>query len=212
MYLYSPKFLWIAKSADNSHDYFYELNCYNVLFYGMGLKFINASDKKYSEFNVEQYLQSNKAAPIVIFPEVTKTNKKGALSVKSNVMDSLYQTLTENSYQIRVENLSSSFKYFSPYNTTEYSGLKQLYYTIAQMYNSIVIYSHDVNKLTFSKSATFDNKKFKNINEFFDNEVQSFLLQPEHKYCLSLDCFAHIEFLQYYHSTKDDGSYVKKTE
>ena len=54
-------------------DYFFELNCYNMLFYGIGLKFINASEKKYVNFNVEEYLKSGNTTPLVIFPEVIKT-------------------------------------------------------------------------------------------------------------------------------------------
>jgi hypothetical protein len=70
MHLYSPKFLWLAKSPDHSTDYLYELNSYNVLFYGIGLKFINSSENKYTAFNLEQYLNSSSQVPLVIFPEV----------------------------------------------------------------------------------------------------------------------------------------------
>lgn len=75
MHTYSPKFLWLAKSSDHKSDYLYELNSYNVLFYGIGLKFINAGEKKYTPFNLDQYIKSNNQVPLVIFPEVSNDIK-----------------------------------------------------------------------------------------------------------------------------------------
>jgi len=213
LYLYSPKFLWCAKSGDNNNDYYYELNIYNVFFYGIGLKFINATDKKYKSFSIEEYLKTNPSVPIVIFPEATKTNKRGSLSVKSNLMDGIYNTLSDSkmNYSIRIDNFGNRFTYFCPYNTVERAGLKHFFLILCQFFNTLEINSQDVPNTNFDKSMKYDSK-FKNVNEFFDYQIQSYLVQPENKYCLSLNCQNHFQFLEYYHSTISDASYVKKND
>ncbi len=88
-------------------------------------------------------------------------------------------------YGVRVDNFVSSFKYFSPYNTVESSGLKKLFHTLAQIYNNLDIYSQDLNAVNFDKTVNFDKSKFKDINEFLDSQIQSYIVQPEHRYCVN---------------------------
>jgi hypothetical protein len=71
MYNYCPKFLWIVKSEDDTKDIFIELTYFDVLFFGMGLKFLSKGTKSYSEFNFEKYILTDNQVPMVIFPEVT---------------------------------------------------------------------------------------------------------------------------------------------
>lgn len=89
-------------------------------------------------------------------------------------------------YGVRVDNFTFKFNYFSPYNTVESSGLKKLFYTLAQIYNNIEIYSQDLNSINFDKTIDFDKNKFKNINEFLDSQIQSYIVQPEHRYSVNL--------------------------
>lgn len=67
---YSPIFLWIVKSEDSKKDYFTELSYIDVLFFGMGLKFLSTRTRKFKEFNIDAHVQSLNQTPIVIFPEV----------------------------------------------------------------------------------------------------------------------------------------------
>ncbi len=78
MYNYSPKFLWIVKSDDNKDvklvynykDIFIELSYLDVFIFGCGLKFLSTKTKRFTEFNVEKYVQTPGHIPLVIFPEV----------------------------------------------------------------------------------------------------------------------------------------------
>jgi hypothetical protein len=109
------------------------------------------------------------------------------LNVKSKAMNELYLLLWDYpKYGVRVDNFVCNFKYFSPYNTVESSGLKKLFYTFAQIYNNLEIYSQDLNAINFDKTINFDKNKFKDINEFLDNQIQSYIVQPEHRYCVNL--------------------------
>ena len=87
---YSPKFLYIVKSNDNKNDYFIELSYINILFYGLGIKFLSYS-KNDKKFNIENYITEKNQIPIIIFPECTKTNRQAILNIRSNLMDQIYE-------------------------------------------------------------------------------------------------------------------------
>jgi len=69
MYRHAPNFLWIVKSDDNKNDKFIELSYLNVLFFGLGLKFLKV-DKTSKDFDIQKYLIQDYQTPLVIFPEV----------------------------------------------------------------------------------------------------------------------------------------------
>jgi len=102
-------------------------------------------------------------------------------------MSNLYSLLADKpNLIVRVDNFTSKFKYFSPYNTVESSGLVKLFYTLSQLYNNIEIYSQDLNSMNFDRSVKFSIDKFKNIDEFFDSQIQSYIVQPENRYCVDV--------------------------
>ena len=151
--------------------------------------------------------------PMVIFPECTKTNRHGVLSIRSNLMDSIYSLVNEHErLLLRSEFYVKKFIYFNPNNTTDSWGIGKLFWTCCQLYNTIEIFSQDISNTTFEKESVYDRSKFNSISEFLDANLQSYLTEPNYRNVVSLTAKDHISFLEYFNQTsKDkDGSYVKK--
>lgn len=101
-------------------------------------------------------------------------------------MSKLYEILGDNPrFPIRAVSFACRYKHFSPYNTVENSGLKNLFYTTVQLINHIEIISQDVQGVNFDKNTKYDTSKFKTIDDYFDSEIQSLLVLPENRYCVS---------------------------
>jgi hypothetical protein len=148
----------------------------------MGLKFLNTKTKKFSAFDIETYVQKHNQIPLVIFPENTKTNRKGVLSIRSNLMDILYKVINDHGkILIRSEIVVKKFKYFGPSNTTEFLGLWKLFWTLCQLYNEIEIYSQDIPNSNFDKGMNFDRIKFNRVEDFLDVNLQSQLVEPNNR-------------------------------
>jgi len=211
MYNYSPKFLWIVKSPDNQSDLFIELSYFDVLIFGMGLKFLSTETKKYKSFDIEKYIQSSNQIPLVIFPENTKTNRKGVLKVRSNLMDNLYTMINDHSkILIRAEVYSKCFKYNDVNNTTEYHGVKTLFFICSQFINYANVYTQDILNANFSKEADYDKKAFRNSEEYLDDVLQSFISDHDNRLRVGFSSVDHIKFLEYFHETNKTTDYVKK--
>lgn len=183
----------------------------NILLYGIGLKFLFKNNKNYNEFNLTSFLNTGNHIPVVIFPECTKTNRVGVLSIRSNLMDNFYNLANENRrLLIRSEIAVKNFVYFSPDNTTDVLGLKTLFYTCSQFFNKIEIIAQDIPNNNFDRSITNDILKFNKMEEYLDQNLQSSLVEPNCRNIVSLTSKDHITFLKYFHQTSKDASYVKK--
>ena len=212
-YNYSPTFLYIAKSKDNKNDSYIELSFLNILFYGSGIKFPKYNkNKKY--FDLNNYLDNNKnSKPIVIFPEVTKSNRLAVLPIRSNLMDQIYSMAQNNkNLNIRSEIIINK-KY--EINTTDTFGLKSLFNLCCNFYTPIEVYSQDIKNDNFiEENAEYDTDKYKSFNLYLDSIIQEYLMEPIHRNCVSLNCFDHEKFIEYFKKTNKDSkaNYVKKNE
>jgi hypothetical protein len=97
-------------------------------------------------------------------------------------MDLIYKIVNDHSkVLLRSEIISKKFKYFNLNNTTEYLGLKTLFYTCSQIYDPVEIYSQDILNSNFDMNADYDKNKYKNVEESLDSTLQSFLFEPTHR-------------------------------
>lgn len=210
MYNYSPKFLVIAKSENNDKDYFIELSYFMIFSYSMGLKFPKAIPNG-KKFDFDKYVLERNHVPMVIFPECTKTNRHGVLSIRSNLLDAMYSIIKKHEkLLIRSEIVINKN---GDYNTTDERGYYYLFLQCLNYYVPIEIYSQDIGNETFSEDEiSFDKSKFKSVNEYFDSNLQEFLMEPNHRNTVKLTYKDHIKFLEYYKKTSSDknASYVKK--
>lgn len=206
---YAPKFLAIAKSENSKSDFFFELSSMEIFQYSLGLKFPTVKDiKQKRKFDIEKHLESPNQVPLVIFPECTKTNRYGILKIRSNLLDSLYKFVSEhNMTLIRSEIFINGN---GDYNTTDVSGLSHLLHLCQRYYTKVEIYSQDIPNDTFSsKNAEFDRKKYPSIELYLDSNLQDYLMEIIHRNSVSLSCFDHIKFIEYFNKTSSDSSYVK---
>ena len=212
-YNYSPIFLYIAKSKDNKNDSYIELSFFNFLFYGSGIKFPKYNkNKKY--FDLNNYLDNNKnSKPIVIFPEVTKSNRLAVLPIRSNLMDQIYaRAQNKKNLNIRSEIIVNK-KY--DINTTDTFGMKSLFNLCCNFYTPIEVYSQDIKNDNFiEENAEYDTEKYKSFNLYLDSIIQEYLMEPIHRNCVSLNSFDHEKFIEYFKKTNKDSkaNYVKKNE
>ena len=94
-------------------------------------------------------------------------------------MNAIYDTLNDNNnILVRSEISIVRYNYFSPNNTTEFLGIINLFNTLCQIYNKIDIYSRDILNQNFNKLNNFDKIKFKTLNDYLDNTLQSYLADP----------------------------------
>jgi hypothetical protein len=145
----------------------------------MGLKFLS-NNKNYTRFDINAHITDN-TTPLVIFPESTKTNRKGVLTIRSNLLDIVYNLVETKRILVWSEFAVIRYKYFSPNNTTEYLGINNLFFTLCQIYNSIDIYSMIIHNQDLNRNATYDRLKFKTVEDYLDNNVQSCIADPLHK-------------------------------
>jgi hypothetical protein len=207
---YIPKFLYIVKSENNKEDYFVEISYLDVFSIGSGNKFL--SKQKYKKkFDIEKYIKQQNEIPLVIFPENTKTNKQAVLNIRSNLMDDLYKIIQNNEKTLLLRseiiiNLNNDI------NTIFSNGLKSIFNLCKNLIIEINIYSQDISNDIFSANNKFDNKKFKSINEYLDFNLQEFLMDPNHRNIVGLNCLDHKKFINYYEKTSSDkkAKYVKK--
>ena len=210
MYNYSPKFLVIAKSENNDQDYFIELSYYQIFFFSLGNRFPVASEDGV-KFDFEKYILEPSHLPMVIFPECSKTNRMGVLSIRSNLFDKIYE-LVKNHEKILIRSEIIINKN-GDYNTTDAKGYKSLFWLCLNYHVLIDIYSQDVLNDTFSdEDVEYDKKKFKTVNEYFDFNLQELLMDPNHRSTVKLSYKDLIKFIDYYNKTSSDknASYVKK--
>lgn len=130
-------------------------------------------------------------------------------------MTSLYNLI--NAYHvllIRKEIIVKPYDYFTPINTTDSLGLRTLFWTCCQIYNTVEIYSQDIPNVTFEQVAMLDRTKFASIDEQLDNNLQSYIMEPKNRNTVSLTSKDHIAFLEYFNQTSADKSakYVKKSD
>jgi hypothetical protein len=159
---------------------FKELSYFDILLYGMGLKFLSTSKTTSSAFNVSEYIVQDNQTPLVIFPEATKTNRKAVIAIRSNLMDTVYDLINEHgNLLIRSEIVVKKFKYFNPSNTTDHTGIKTLLHTLSQVFNEVEVVSQDIPNGNFDKSKKAEqNISSENSVEYFDTILQSHLMEP----------------------------------
>jgi hypothetical protein len=214
-YNYSPKFLYIAKSKDSKDDAYIELSFFSILFYGSGIKFPKCTAKDKSKyFNLNNYLDKNQngGRPVVIFPEVTKSNRLAVLNIRSNLMDELYQRAQNNQKNL---NLRSEIIINKNYNinTTDTVGIKSLFILCCNLFTPIEVYSQDIrNENFFEENAEYDTEKYSSFNLYLDSVIQEYLMEPLHRNSVSLNSFDHEKFIEYFQKTNKDSkaNYVKK--
>ena len=207
-YNYTPKFLYIAKSEDNSNDAFIELSTLNILFYGAGIKFPKKI-KNGSYFDLDNYFSKKCNEPLVIFPEVTKSNRLAVLDIRSNLMDKIYQKMTGNKINIRSEVIINKNYDF---NTTDTVGIKSLFLLCSNLYAQIDIYSQDIKNDIFNdENLEYDSKKYPTKNIYFDFLIQEYLMEPSNRNTVSLNSKDHEKFIEYFKKTNSDykANYIK---
>ena len=96
-------------------------------------------------------------------------------------MDEIYNLVDTKRILVWSEFAVVRYKYFSPNNTTEYLGVKNLFHTLSQIYNSIEIYSMIIHNQDLSKNAIYDKIKFKTVEDYLDNNIQSCIADPLNK-------------------------------
>ena len=128
-------------------------------------------------------------------------------------MDLIYNLVNEHGkLLLRSEIIVKRFTYFNPNNTTEYSGMKTLLHTLSQIYNNVEVVTQDIPNNNFEKGLNFDKTKFNRIEDYFDNNLQSHLAEPNSRNIVSLNSTDHVRFLEYFHQTNKDASYIKKDD
>jgi hypothetical protein len=179
----------------------------------MGLRFLSTKRNKLTPFDLEKYIGSPNHIPLVIFPENTKTNRKGVLSIKSNLMDMIYNLVNDHQkLLLRAEITVKKYKFFSPNNTIDVFGLMNVFWTCCQFYNEIELISQDIQNNNFDKSLSYDRVKYNRVEEYLDSNLQSYLGEPNYRNTVCLTSRDHIAFLEYFNQTHKDASYVKKEE
>lgn len=79
-----------------------------------------------------RFFKIHKNTPIVIFPEGTKTNGQGILDIEKDILQIIEKAASpEENQRIIAIRFDHSFKYFSAYNTTDQTGLKQFISTVS---------------------------------------------------------------------------------
>ena len=207
---YSPKFLYIVKSNDNKNDYFIELSYINILFYGIGIKFLSPS-KNDKKFNIENYITEKNQIPIIIFPECTKTNRQAILNIRSNLMDEIYEISRKHQKILMRSEIYINLN--NDHNTIDSFGLKSLFNLCRRLYTKIHIYSQDIPSDTFSdEDIQYDINEFKTFNDYLDYNLKKYLMEPNNRYIVNFSYKDHIKFLEYFNQTNSDkqGNYVKK--
>ena len=210
MYNYSPKFLAIVKSDDNKSDYFTEIPFFSLISYSIGIK-LPLSKEKLPKFDLENYIEKPSQVPIVIFPECVKTNRFGVLVIRSNLLDKIYEMI-KNHPKILLRGEITVNKN-GDYNTTDESGYTYLLGMCQRYHTRIEIYSQDILNANLSDSnIEYDKSKYKTITDFYDANLQEYLMEPNHRNCVKLSWKEHKKFLDYYRKTSSDkkATYLKK--
>ena len=99
------------------------------------------------------------------------------------------------------------------HNTIDKNGFKSLFQLCRRLNTQINIYSQDIPSDTFSdEDVQFDNKEFKNFNDYLDYNLKKYLMEPNNRYIVDFSYKDHIKFLEYFNQTNSDkqGNYVKK--
>ena len=215
-YNYSPKFLYIAKSKDDKNDAFIEISFFSMLFYGSGIKFPKYSpNNKNKYFDLQNYLNKNKnSQPVVIFPEVTKSNRLAVLPIRSNLMDLIYERAQNKQKNLNIRSEIIINKNYE-INTTDSFGIKSLFNLCCNFYTPIEVYSQDIKNENFSEeNAEYDSAIYKTFNLYLDSVVQEYLMEPSHRNRVSLNSCEHEKFVEYFKKTNKDSkaNYVKKND
>ena len=215
-YNYNPIFLYIAKSKDSKNDAYIQLSFFSFLFYGSGNKFPKyISSKKNKYFDLNNYLDNNKnGKPVVIFPEATKSNRLAVLSIRSNLMDQIYQRAQNKNKKTNIRSEIIINKKYE-INTTDTFGKKSLFNLCCNFYTPIEVYSQDIkNEIFIEEDAEYDHEKYSSFNLYLDSVIQEYLMEPIHRNCVSLSSFEHEKFIEYFKKTNKDSkaNYVKKNE
>ena len=128
-------------------------------------------------------------------------------------MDTIYELVNQHgNLLLRSEVVVKRFSYFNPNNTTEYSGMKTFFHTLCQLINNVEVVTQDIPNNNFEKGLNFDRLKYQRIEDYFDNNLQSHLVEPNSRNIVSLNSKDHIKFLEYFHQTSKDASYIKKED
>ncbi len=137
------------------------------------------------------------------------------LPIRSNLLDLIYKLVREHGkLLIRSEIVVKKFKFFSPSNTTDPSGYKTLLHTCSQIYNNVEVVSQDIPNNNFNKdlASPADLAKIKSEEDYYDQNLQSHLVEPNSRNIVSLNYNSHLSFLEYFHQTNKDASYVHKQQ
>ena len=209
---YCPKFLAIVKSKDNKSDYFIELSYCDLIFYALGLPFPQVTDKnKYTKFNFDKYILEPNHVPLVIFPECTKTNRHGILTIRSNLLDVVYKLLLSHDKLILRSEIVINKE--GIYNTTDKYGLVFLFNMCCRYLTKVEIISQDIPHETFDiNEVEYSKEKFPTVQMYLDSNLQQYLMDLNHRNSVNLSWKDHIDFLDYYKKTSGDskGDYVKE--
>lgn len=148
----------------------------------MGLKFVDeASTQTRKPFSLKDYFLSSAQRPVCIFPENTKTNRKGVLNCQSQAVRDIFElSKITPSLKIRVHLNKYAFDYFDPKNTTDETGFYKVVSTSFQVWNSVLTYVHDKSMATLNEN-NWDKRTHGSVEEFQLSVLHSLLCDVDNR-------------------------------
>lgn len=132
--------------------------------------------------------------PIVVFPEGTKTNGNGILQIEEGLMEMIDQAALKEKLSIHAIRFDHDFTYFSPYNTTDSFGARNLFGCLCQLTTRYQ------NQLFFNIQDNL--QKIEDKEERYDLIRRSLMIRRKEHYMKNLSWRDHQKFLEYWNSTQ----------
>jgi len=149
------------------------------------------------------FLWCKSKRPIVLFPEGTKTNGLGVLNIDEGVIKLIDEAAhLDSNLRVHAVRFDHQFAYYSPINTTEYSGLHNFLGTIAQFSSRYTVqYYFNLEGMLYNDCKTAQQK-----SDFVKTVLMT---RRKEQMMKNLDWRDHREFLKYWNKTKTVEDYEK---
>lgn len=231
MYRYSPRFLRIVKAAKElsgvNEDLLVSVSYLDLILYAMGIRIQTYNSREEmlkikdssSYYDIERALNhetyDSSLAPLVIFPEGTKTTREASLAIRSNIMDVIYSAFLEKRCNLFCEISYIKYTYFYPNNSTDKIGLKNLIELCSQLLNVVYIQTTIINIENFNLSIIDKSllNKFKDKDYYYDSLIQENLTFTVFRNnSVSKTCLDHIDFLNFYEISAKSTQYTQSAK
>ena len=141
---------------------------------------------------------ANALAPLVIFPEGTKTNGLGIIDIEQDIISIIVQAAVSEKLRVTSIRFDHEFTYFSPYNTTDRLGLRHFMSTISQFSSKYFV--------QFYFNLENELKQLQSGQEQTDFIKRSLMIRRKEQSMSSLNWRSHVEFLKLW-AMKDAKKY-----